>query len=195
MGLFGPSKSEVWRTLSAMVGGSFTDGGLIKGDRVDAKVDNWTVTLDAVKEDKAIYTRLRAPFCNPSGLRFSIARTGPCTELVKGLGFQEIIIGDHAFDEAFGVTGNNVAAVTSLLQDVKIRSILLTLPEVQFEVRDNDGWSGTQFPADCDELYFIARGAMKNINQLKGLFDLFAEVLHELTVIGAASEANPGVTL
>jgi len=178
-----------------MVGGSFTDGGLVKPDRVDAKVDNWTVTLDTVKEDKAVYTRLRAPFCNSSGLRFSIVRTGPCTELVKGLGFQEIVIGDHAFDCAFGVTGNDVAAVTSLLQDVKIRRILLTLPEVQFEVRDNDGWFGTQFPANCDELYFIARGAMKNINQLKGLFDLFAEVLHELTVIGAASEANPGVSL
>jgi hypothetical protein len=195
MGLFGPSKTEVWRTLSERIGGTFVAGSELKGDRLDVHVEKWIVTLDAVKENNTIYTRLRAPFHNPSGLRFTITRTGPFAELEKGLGIQEVVVGDPCFDEAFGVTGNDCKAIRAMLKDPLICKLLQKLPNVHFEIKDNDGWFGSKFPADTDELYFIARGAIKDLNQLKGLFDLFGEVLHQLTAIGVATEADPGVKL
>jgi hypothetical protein len=45
------------------------------------------------------------------------------------------------------------------------------------------------------EPYFIERGAIKDLNQRKDLFNLFGEVLHRLTAIGVATEADPGIRI
>jgi hypothetical protein len=36
---------------------------------------------------------------------------------------------------------------------------------------------------------------IKDLDRLRALFDLFAEVLHQLCVIGSAYESDPGVRL
>ena len=45
MGWFGPSKDEVWRQLSQEIGAEFVEGGFWKGNKVQAHVAPWTVTL------------------------------------------------------------------------------------------------------------------------------------------------------
>src|SRR5271157_1179847 len=80
MGWFGPSKDEVWRQLSQEIGAQFVEGGLLKGNRVQAHCGTWTVTLDAhtvsTGHTNVIYTRMRAPYVNPEGFRFTIYRKG-----------------------------------------------------------------------------------------------------------------------
>jgi len=44
--LFGPSKEEVWRQLCQEIGADFVEGGFWRGDKVVAKVKEWTLTLD-----------------------------------------------------------------------------------------------------------------------------------------------------
>ena len=82
MGLFGPSRGEVWQQLSDAIGATYTPGGFFKGDRVDARVDDWIVTLDTFTESdgktSTTYTRLRAPFRNPSGSRGLRSNGSPC---------------------------------------------------------------------------------------------------------------------
>lgn len=40
MGLFGPSKKEIWKQLAAEIQANYVDGGFWKGDKVEAYVDN-----------------------------------------------------------------------------------------------------------------------------------------------------------
>ena len=80
MGWFGPSKDEVWRQLSQEIGAEFVEGGFWKGNKVQAHLGPWTVTLDiyteSTGESSVTYTRMRAPYVNPEGFRFTIYRKG-----------------------------------------------------------------------------------------------------------------------
>ena len=74
--IFGPSKKEIWRSLSEQIGSEFIEGGFFRKDMVVAHIKNWTVTLDTytVSNGKTspTYTRMRAPYINKDGIRFNI---------------------------------------------------------------------------------------------------------------------------
>jgi hypothetical protein len=104
MGWFGPSKDELWRQLSEEIGAQFVEGGFWKRSKVQAQVGPWTVTLDTSTSDddgKTPVTRLRAPYVNPEGFRFTVYRKGLFSDLGKLLGMQDIEVGDTEFDDAF----------------------------------------------------------------------------------------------
>jgi hypothetical protein len=46
-----------------------------------------------------------------------------------------------------------------------------------------------------DELYFQAVEVIKDMERLKSLFDLLAEILNQLCLIGSAYQDNPGFDL
>jgi hypothetical protein len=79
MGMFGPSKDETWQRLAHEIDADFIDGGFWKGSKVQAHVGPWTVTLDTYTVHTGhahfTYTRMRAPYVNPEGLRFTAYRT------------------------------------------------------------------------------------------------------------------------
>ena len=199
MGWFGPSKDEVWRQLSQELGAEFVDGGFWKGNKVQLNVKPWTITLDvhteSSGESSVTYTRMRAPYINPEGFRFSIYRRGIFSELGKLLGMQDIEVGHPDFDEAFIIKGNDELKVVSLFANSKIRQMIEAQPRFRLDVKDSEGWFGPTFPEDADELYFQVVGVIKDIDRLKALFDLFATVLDQLCRIGSAYKQEPGVTL
>jgi len=199
MGLFGPSKDEAWRRLGEEAGAEFVQGGFWKGSKVQAHVGPWTVTLDtyAVHTGHAhfTFTRMRAPYVNPEGLRFTVYRKGLFSELGKLLGVQDIEVGDPEFDEAFIVQGTDESRVRELFTDPEVRSLMLAQPQIRLEVKDGEGWFGPSFPEDVDELHFQVVGVIKDVGRLKALFDLFAAVLDRLCRIGSACEREPGVSL
>ena len=57
---------------------------------------------------------------------------------------------------------------------------MLAQPQIRLEVKDSEGWFGPKFPEDVDELHFQVVGVIKEVDRLKGLFDLFAAVLDRL---------------
>src|SRR4051794_31612462 len=63
--LFGPSKNEIWKQLSAELNGRFVEGGLARGEKVEVRDGEWTLTLDTyvVSTGKTfhVFTRMRAP--------------------------------------------------------------------------------------------------------------------------------------
>ena len=199
MGLFGPSKDEVWQRLGEEIDADFVDGGFWKGSKVQAHVGPWTVTLDTYTVHTGhahfTYTRMRAPYVNPEGLRFTVYRKGLFSELGKLLGMQDIEVGDPEFDEAFIVKGTDEARVRELFADPEVRSLVLAQPQVRLKVKDGEGWFGPAFPEDVDELHFQVVGVIKEVDRLKALFDLFAAVLDRLCRIGSAAEREPGVRL
>jgi hypothetical protein len=158
MGWFGPSKDEVWRQLSEEIGAEFVESGFWKGGKIQAHVGPWTVTLDTCTEsstDHSVhYTRMRAPYVNPEGFRFTIYRKGFFSDLGKLLGMQDIEVGEPDFDEAFIIKGNDEDRLRVLFSDPKIRQMIQDQPQIRLEVKDSEGWCGPKFPEDVDELHF-----------------------------------------
>src|SRR6516165_2925790 len=200
MGWFGPSKDEVWRQLGEDIGAEVVQGGFWKGgSKVQAHVGPWTVTLDTYTVSSGhshyTFTRLRAPYVNPEGFRFTIYRKGFFSDLGKLLGMQDIEVGDPEFDEAFVIKGNDEETVRDLFANPKIRQVIQAQPRIRLEVKDSEGWFGPRFPEGVDELHFEVLGVIKDVEGLKALFDLLATVLDQLCRIGSAHRMSPDVAL
>jgi hypothetical protein len=197
--LFGISKSEAWAALAREINARHEQGGWWKGDRVVAEVGNWQITLDTYTESNGetstTYTRMRAPYVNADGFRFRIYRASIFTGLGKLLGMQDLEIGDRAFDEQFVIQSNNPTKVVQFLSNPRLRGLIMAQPRMMFQVRDDEGWFGTHFPQGVDEIYFRAHGVIKDLDRLRGLFDLFGETLFQLRTVGSAHHSPPGVTL
>jgi hypothetical protein len=90
--MFGPSRREIWKQLSEQIGANYVDGGFWRGDKVEVQHGEWILTLDsyAVSTGKVtiVYTRMRAPYVNPSGFRFTVYRRSIFTNIGKFFGMQ-----------------------------------------------------------------------------------------------------------
>ena len=184
--LFGPSQTEMWRQLSREVRGKFHEGGLLAKSAVQARTRDWIMTLDTFTDgDKQTYTRLRAPYFNPEGFRFEIYRASVFTGLGKALGAQDIGVGHPRFDQDFVIKSNAPRRVRRLFDNEKIRHLIDAQPRIHLSVKGHDGWL-SKFPDGVDELHFKALGTIKDVAQLRTVFDLFAEVLQEVCHEGRA---------
>jgi hypothetical protein len=196
---FGPSRDEIWRQLCQETGAQVVPGGFWQGDKVEAKHGQWTIILDTYVESAGrtaiAYTRLRAPYVNRDGFKFTIYRKGAFTDLGKWFGMQDIEIGDPQFDERFVIKGNDEKKVAALFARPRIRELLLAQPDVFFTVKEDEGWFGPHFPEGVDELCFQVVGVIKDVERLKLLYDLCAETLQHLCRIGSAYENDPQVKL
>ena len=189
--LFGPSRKEIWRQLSGEMGAQFHEGGLFSHDAVQARDDDWIITLDMVThgdgKTNQTYTRLRAPYFNPEGFRFEIYRASIFSGLGKALGMEDIEVGHPRFDQDFVIKGNASGRVRRLFDNEKIRHLIDAQPKIRLSVKGHEGWL-SKFPAGVDELHFQAAGTIKDREQLRTLFDLFAEVLQQVCHEGRAYE-------
>lgn len=196
---FGPFKDEVWQQLAAEIHADYVEGGFWKGSKVEASVHEWTITLDtyvvSTGKSHITCTRIRAPYVNKDGFRFKIYRKGVFSGLGKMLGMQDVEIGFPEFDENFIIQGNDEAKLQLLFQPLKIQQLIEAQPDISLEVRDDDGWRSTRFPEEVDQLVFNVVGVIKDVDRLKWLYELFAEILQQLCRIGSAYEDDPNVVL
>ena len=196
-GMFGPSRKEVWQQLSREMGARFVEGGFAKADKVQVTHGEWTVTLDtyAVHTGKTtiVFTRMRAPYVNPDGFRFRVHRRGFFSDIGKALGMQDVEVGQPAFDEDFIIKGTDEGKLRQLFANPKIRDLIDSQKNIEFSVKDDEGWFGPTFPDGVDELSFAVAGIIKDVERLKRLYELFAETLEELCRMGSAYRRDPEV--
>jgi hypothetical protein len=197
--MFGPSRKEIWRQLSEEISARYVEGTFWKGDKVEATHDEWIVTLDtyAVSTGKVVivFTRMRAPYVNPGGFRFTVYRKGVFSGLARKLGMQDIEIGDEEFDRDFIIKATDEPRVGELLSSRKLRDLIALQPDLQFSVKDDEGWFGPHFPDGVDELSLVARGVVTDLERLRGMYELFSETLDQLCRIGAAYKQSPDVVV
>jgi len=197
--LFGPSKDEIWRQLSAEIGAEFQETGFFKTGRVVLSHRQWTITLDTyvvmAGKTPLTFTRIRAPYVNRDGFRFCIYRKSVFSWLGKLFGVQDIEIRDPFFDDHFIIQGHPEDMVRNLLLNGTIRELIRRQPDIRFEVKDDEGWFRQTFPEGVDELYFETLGIIKDKERLRELFELFGLVLEELCRLGSAYETDPGMKL
>ncbi len=196
---FGPSRKELWQLLSEQTGSEFVVGGLLKADKVVHRYRGWAITLDtytvSTGKSSTTYTRIRAPYVSVGDFRFSIHRSGLFSELGLFLGFQDIETGSEEFDKHFVVKSNCEETVRALLSDARLRDLIDAQPRFDLKIKDDEGWFGTSFPEDVDMLYFLAPGIIKDVEQLKQLFEIFSQVLDRLCTLGVATEYAPEIAL
>ena len=195
--LFGPSTRTIWRHLSEEINATYVDGW--RGAKVQATHAEWTVTLDSyvvpVGKTFMHFTRMRAPYVNPEGFRFTIYRRSVFSGVGTWLGMQDIEAGDRAFDEAFVIKGTHEGRVRSLFSNPRLRELIAAQRSIHLTVKDDEGWFGATFPDGVDELVFAVPGLIRDLERLKSLYELFAATLDQLCAIGSAYERDPRVAL
>ena len=196
--LFGPSQAEVWAQLSLELGGQ-SEHGFWKGSKVRAVVEEWTVILDtytvSTGQSTITYTRMRAPYVNPSRFHFAIYPEGFFAKIGKVFGMQDVVVGFPEFDDRYIIKGNDDSFLRQLFASSELRHRITAQPDIHLEIRQDDGWFGTTFPEGVDMLTFQVVGVLKDIPRLKALFELFGCTLDQLCNIGAAYETDPGFSL
>jgi hypothetical protein len=197
--LFGPSKEEVWQQLCNEVGAEYINNEIWKGDKVVAKVKDWTITLDtytvSTGKSHVTYTRMRAPYVNADGFRFKIYRKNIFSGIGKYFGMKDLEIGYPEFDRDFIIKASDESKTRSLFMNDKIRMLIQQQPAISLEVKDDEGWFGKNFPEGVDELYFQVTGVIADIKRLKSIYELFGETLNHLCHIGSAYENDPQIKL
>lgn len=157
------------------------------------------MTLDTYSvstgKSSTTYTRMRAPYVNADNFQFKIYPENFLSPLGRVLGMQDILIGDPSFDEHFVIQGNDAAKVGRFFNDETLKELLYTQSSLLFQVKDDEGWFGASFPKGVDELYFERVGVMRNLAELRSLFELFSYSLHRLCHLGSAYEDDPGISL
>jgi len=170
-----------------------------RGNKVQVPYKNWRITLDTntvpTGESSVTVTRMRVPFVNRDGFRFKLYRKDFFSALGQLCGMHTIKSGYPEFDRDFIEQGTDEEKVRNLLSVPNIRQLVQAQPAINLEVRDNEGWLGVSFPAEVDELCFRAAGFINDVEQLKLLFALCAEILDHLCRTGSACEDEPELTL
>ena len=214
--MFGPPQEEIWRRVSDEIGAQFIKGSFFKGpDRVEARVGDWTVTLDtftvSTGKSSTTFTRMRAPFVNRDGFRFTIHRRNLFTDMGKMFGMQDVEVGGPKFekleplfglrgyldaqlvesgypdfDREFVIKGNDESKLKVLFKDLKIRELVEAQPAIALQVKGTGGWFSRKKHEGIDELYFQVVGVIKDPDRLKKLFELYSEVLKSLHSMGTA---------
>ncbi|MDR7857824.1 hypothetical protein [Tissierella sp.] len=198
-GIFGPNQEEIWNQFAGEIGADFVNEGFWKGKKVVARFENWVVTLDTYTQStgktSTTYTRIRAPYLNKDGFNFKIYKSGWFSDIGKSFGMQDVEIGYPEFDDKFIIKGNDEVKLKELFSSEKIRELINSQENIYLEVKDDEGWFGTDFPDGADELYFQTVGVIKDVERLKSLYMLFALILNKLCLMGSAYEDDPEVTL
>lgn len=197
--IFGPSQEEIWSQFANEIGADFVNEGIWKAKKVVARFENWVVTLDTYTQSSGktstTYTRIRAPYVNKDGFNFKIYKSGWFSDIGKTFGMQDVEIGYPEFDEKFIIKGNDESKLRELFSSDKIRELISSQENIYLEVKDDEGWFGTDFPEGVDELYFQTMGVIKDIERLKSLYMLFALILNKLCIMGSAYEEGPEIIL
>ena len=145
--LFGPSRAEIWRQLCTETGADYVKGGFWKGDKVQVKHDEWTITLDtyAVSTGKTtvVFTRLRAPYVNPDHFRFTIYRRGLFSDIAKWLGMQDVEVGHEDFDRDFIIKGTEEGKLRAPFDNARLRELIAAQPQIHLAVKDDEDGGGT----------------------------------------------------
>jgi hypothetical protein len=190
---FAGHENALWKKISDELGGQLTDQKGARHDKVVADIGSWTVTLDQHTEagyrSEHVYTRLRAAFVNPDGLRFAVSHQTVFANIGKLVGLQDIQVDHEPFDNMFLIQGTDADKIKALFDDDKLRELTKLEPNIHLQVRDAGSWFEDFYPDNVDELVLEVQGEVKDLDRLKRLFDLFSNVMDGLCRIGSAYEA------
>ena len=191
--LFSPHKETIWKKLCDEINADYVPG---KGWRGHAQIrayhHNWTIVIDTFKQGKRpTITRIRAHYVNADSFYFRIFRRPMPQGVINAMGMQDLTVGFSQFDKDFIIQGNDEEKVKQLFHNERIRQLIQWQPEITLKNVVDDTWVTDPFREGISELQFQVKGVIKNLDRLRDLYYLFAELLNHLCHIGSAYEDDP----
>ena len=202
--LFGPKRDKIWLELSEELNGKFAKGKFWgKESRVEIKHRECTITLDSCSicygaGALIVATRMRLPFITIDGFRFRIFRKSIFGDSDRpyDLKYINTKIGFPEFENNFTIEGNKEEKLIQLFKNSKIRDLIFSIPS-GFTL-DIKNWKNTYYPENVYILHFEIFRSLFSINDiefLRLLFYLFAEIFDQLCLIGSACKDDPKVNV
>lgn len=184
--IFGPSREEIWSQIAAEYDGHFKKGSFMKKDKVRAFSGEWEIYLDhfarSTGKSSFPYTRIRAPFANQDNLYFKLYREGFFTGVAKYFGMQDIQLNNDEFDNQFVLKGNDVFKLSWIFESTEVKKHLYEVDKILLEIKNGEGiFKSRRYEEGSDELYFERAGIIKDLDQLRAIFNLFGAVLEKMT--------------
>jgi hypothetical protein len=196
---FGTHHEEIWRQLARQVAGEFQTGGTWQADKVRMVAGDWSITLDVRTvpgyKTEERFTRLRAPFVNTEGFRFTIYRKNVFSRLAAFLGMEDLETGYSMVDDNYIVQASDKAKLRRLLSDEQIRILMEAQGDFYVHVHADEGFHADQYPDGVDELYFEVPDVINDFDRLKQCYDLFALLLRSLCHMESEYEKDPELTI
>lgn len=185
--------------MAAELNGKFVQGSLIVSDQIVLSHEAWVIVFDTFTKPRGNarvpYTRIRAPYVYRDDFVFEVFRKNAIHSIGLALGGVDIHIGDPEFDRHFIVRGNDERKVKQFFNNFMIRKFIAYQPEIHLRIReDQDRIFAPKFPKGINEVYFEAKGRIRNLDRLIDLYELFAESLDQLHHIGTADPDRPEMT-
>lgn len=177
-------EDQMWADLSKELGGEFIDRKGWRHDKIEVKDGEWTITIDlhshAGYRSESLFTRIRVPFVNEEGLHFKIYHQGLFDTLEAKLGMQDIEIGEPEFDRMFIIQGNNEKMIKELLSSEDLRKRIQAEPRLHLALHDSGDWFSEDFPDGVDELVLEVENEVTDMERLKKLYTIVADLLRVL---------------
>ena len=187
-----PQKKIIWKKLCEEIQADFIPAkGVLGHDRIQAYHQNWTIIIETFKRGKVTCTRIKAPYVNRDSFYFRIYRQNVFHSIGKLAGLQDIEVGHQGFDKDFIIQGNDNQKLRSLFNNELIRDIISWQPMIDLKINVDDNWLTDPFGEGVSELSFEVNGIISDLQRLKDLYELFAELLNHLCHIGSAYEDDP----
>ena len=134
---------------------------------------------------------MRIPFRRENDITFKLSRKNIFSGLGSMFGMPLIGTYDYDFDDEFVIKGNDESVIRDIFQNQGIKDKIKLQKKLNLKVTP---YKEKKSPTDS-ELYFQMTGVLKDIEKLKNLFDLFSELMDELSKNGVASLEKPMMRL
>lgn len=209
-------RKAMWRDVANALGGTCVENALAA--QVVLPLAPWTITLDTFTSTSKshspgtkTYTRLRLPFVALEEFSFVLMRRNMSTQLllktlesplgqiaklgnskeqeqVRLLSSEEIMLGDHSFDQKFILKSEQEVRAKQLFEQVGNR--LITFNDFELFLQPCKGApAGTQTMV----LYYQQNGIVTDVAHLRRVSEALKEIALELQHSGIASNQKPPV--
>ncbi|MBF4693644.1 hypothetical protein [Fusibacter ferrireducens] len=185
------NKKNTWEELSKKRNGVHEKATFTKQEKVTFQYKNNIILLEGymtiVGNTPIVNTRIRTIFKNPHQLNFKIYHEGFFSSIGKMLGMQDILIGDDEFDQRFVVKSNDEKKIKQLLNDYKLKSLLLFGKPITIETKLKDKCLKS---SDESILSYEATGIIKDLDTLENILNIFERFIECMIEIGFSDESQ-----
>lgn len=196
MGLFGPSKKEIWCEFAAETGGVFIDK---QNGGVEYHIMGHQLYIDTVYTQAGnvpiISTRARIPIMLSQDIKLKIYEEGAFSNIGKILGMQDIETHDEVFNEKYIIKGDPEERVIAILNNANLRMLIAKIKKINLEIKHGEGIFGPAYPKKGGVIFFEVVKEVKEKELLHDILNVMQEMLYQMQTLNLVGENPPEVVL
>lgn len=189
--LFQRKPKTAWVELALDLKGEYLRGSLWRYDAIEARVGGWRIRLDqkliGAGQSFALMTYVRAPVILAEDFGFKVSERGLLAQLSRWLGVKIIETDDAELDAKLAIQSKDEERARALFTDPAVVYLLKKTEVSELELRRARNGDITNPPAEAYHILVHEHsGDIDNLQHLKMLFLLEAEILNRLRELGLA---------